>query len=470
MIQGQRFELNLDSDDEDTPQKSTVLPASFVADVLERQPGTTKPPSLPTLKSKTGFPEHRIRSGPSSSQQPAPNKSPDPPAPTFNNHVPSNGGDGGNSKPDSWLQEEKRRIDSENTAKLAAMSPAEIEEERQELLRNLSPSFIERLLQRSNIDSGSNETDLSNKEELSPASEREAVKTTARKTVTFAEERDDLATTEHESETVKAAPRKTVIFADETDDPTNEPDDSTTNEHDPDTIEGPATDPLPHDTVHFPHAPQPPSLDPSSATFLTDLHTKYFPSLPTEPEKLAWMQPDPTTTTTTTKTNIHTNPYDQQPGAPDFRPQDLRFAFTGALLPPRTAAEIPVSAGLHHHGADPEAAGYTIGELAHLSRSSFPAQRCIAFQTLGRILFRLGSGAFGNPREPGGWNVDGVEGQEGEGALARGLWRAMEEERVIDGLVGESEGLGVDGGRHVSARAYATEAVHLWRKGGGRRG
>ena len=33
----------------------------------------------------------------------------------------------------------------------------------------------------------------------------------------------------------------------------------------------------------------------------------------------------------------------------------------------------------------------------------------------------------------------------------------------------ESEGNGVDGGRHLSAKAYATEAVLLWRKGGGRR-
>ena len=33
----------------------------------------------------------------------------------------------------------------------------------------------------------------------------------------------------------------------------------------------------------------------------------------------------------------------------------------------------------------------------------------------------------------------------------------------------ESEGKGVAGGRHMSARAYATEAVWLWQKGGGRR-
>jgi len=49
------------------------------------------------------------------------------------------------------------------------------------------------------------------------------------------------------------------------------------------------------------------------------------------------------------------------------------------------------------------------------------------------------------------------------------LWGLVEKGGVIGMLVRESEGEGVDGGRHVSARAYATEAVWLWRKGGGRR-
>ncbi|KAK1067871.1 hypothetical protein LTR33_011270, partial [Friedmanniomyces endolithicus] len=123
----------------------------------------------------------------------------------------------------------------------------------------------------------------------------------------------------------------------------------------------------------------------------------------------------------------------------------LRFSFTGELLAPRTASLIPVTAGLHHHGDSPEAAGYTVAELAHLSRSTYAAQRCVAFQTLGRFLYRLGKGEFGDPGEPGE-DVTGAE--ESFGELARGLWHAVEQERVIETLVLESEGQGVGEGRH----------------------
>lgn len=127
----------------------------------------------------------------------------------------------------------------------------------------------------------------------------------------------------------------------------------------------------------------------------------------------------------------------------------IRFDFRGDLLPPRTSRQIPVTKGLHHHGEAAEAAGYTVPELARLARSRFPAQRAVAFQTLGRILYKLGKGLFGD------------EGSE----LAMGLWRCVEEGKVLETVQAEAN---ADGG-HVSAKAYATEAVWLWQKGGGRR-
>ncbi|KAG7150343.1 RNA polymerase II-associated protein rba50 like [Verticillium longisporum] len=69
------------------------------------------------------------------------------------------------------------------------------------------------------------------------------------------------------------------------------------------------------------------------------------------------------------------------------------------MLPPRLSRQIPVSKGLHHHGQAPEAAGYTIEELSILARSAVAAQRCIAFQTIGRIFYRLGKGEWGNSDE-----------------------------------------------------------------------
>ncbi|KAI7181825.1 hypothetical protein KC363_g9035 [Hortaea werneckii] len=437
MIKGQRFELNLGPDDESDARPQAppaVLPGAFVTDVQERQVSQPKAPSAPTLRSKTGFPEHKKRNTTSRFRKKAQENNP--PSEKSSQNVaqpppsakPSSGSD---AKPKSWEEDEKQRIDDENRQKLAGMSEAEIEEERRELMNSMSPEFIQRLLKRSNIDSGSNESNL--QPEQPPSVQENPVE-----------------------EKKTKEPKKSVKFADP--EPAAPPNPSQQPETRPPKDEKDMRyvddDPTPGDSVHFPPAPQPPDLDPNSTTFLTDLHEKYFPSLPTDPDKLSWMQ------TTRADRQAYST------GASAFNAQEIRFSFTGELLAPTTSHLIPVTEGLHHHGAAPDAAGYTIPELAHLSRSSYAAQRCIAFQTLGRILYRLGKGEFGNPGEPG---VEATGLEDSLGKLARGLWGVVEHEKVIEGLVAESEGLGVDGGRHLSARAYATEAVWLWRKGGGRR-
>lgn len=426
MIRGERFEIDLGSDDEQEAAQTTTrapLPATFVGDVLERKPAAAKAPSMPTLKSKSGFPEHKKRNVQSrfkqqkdQSDQPKSSVYPDvPPAPPV--PVPSTSG---NAKPKSWEEEEKQRIDEENRQKLAGMSATEIDEERAELMSSLSPALIERLLKRSNINSGSSESNLSGDLQAQPTMPEKPKKTA--KSVSFAQPQPQV-----DAETLEDAADVDEVT--------------------------PPVEPLPHDSMHFPRPPQPPDLDPSSASFLDDLHDKYFPSLPADPDKLEWMQ-----------SSNAKEVYD--PTASAFSAKELRFSFNGELLPPKTAALIPVTAGLHHHGDAPNSAGYTIPELAHLSRSSYAAQRCIAFQTLGRILYRLGKGEFGDAGEPG---VDTTGAEDSFGELARGLWEVVAHEKVIETLVIESEGQGVDRGKHVSAKAYATEAVWLWRKGGGRR-
>lgn len=85
-------------------------------------------------------------------------------------------------------------------------------------------------------------------------------------------------------------------------------------------------------------------------------------------------------------------------------------------------------------------------------------------QTLGRILFRLGRGDFGE--EVVAEEEDGEEG--GGGALCEGLWNEMEKGRVIDGLVEAAGGAGEFKGGNRSVWVTATEAVWNWRKGGGR--
>lgn len=428
MFRGQRFELNLDDDEDgEKQQPQSSLPGAFVGDVLERKPSSALPPSAPKLTSATGFPEHRKRNVESRFKQ-RQHQNANPQLSNDNNatgkpkDVPAQ--DSGDGK--TWEQKEREQIDAENQQRIAQMSQDEIEDERRALLENLSPAMIQRLLQRSNIDSGSEEADLS---APAPASQKPAKDPSAQKKSVSFEEPMEVKNTP-----VASPPRE---------------DDSRI-----DDVEEILPDaPLPHDSVHFPRPNQPPDLDPSSATFLEDLHEKYFPSLPTDPNKLEWMQ----------SSVEPTKSYD--PSAAGLEPKDLRFSFKGELIAPRTAAQISVTAGLHHHGDAPEAAGYTISELVHLGHSSFAPQRCIAFQTLGRLLYRLGKGEFGDSGEPGA----GTEGSEDTfGALARGIWRVVEEEKVVAMLVMESEGRGIDGGKHVSAKAYATEAVWLWQRGGGR--
>ena len=75
----------------------------------------------------------------------------------------------------------------------------------------------------------------------------------------------------------------------------------------------------------------------------------------------------------------------------------------------------------------------------------------MAYQTLGRILYRLGIGTFGDEEEE----------------LAQGLWKCVEEGRVLETLVTEA-GRG-EGEGNRSCQITAVEAVWLWRKGGGKR-
>jgi hypothetical protein len=202
--------------------------------------------------------------------------------------------------------------------------------------------------------------------------------------------------------------------------------------------------------MHFPKPPVAPELDPNSETFLDDLHSKYFPNLSHDPSKLDWMKP------ASTEENASYNPEQEA-----LSPKDIRFSFRGQIIPPSLSMSLPTDIGLHHHGDAPDAAGYTIPELAHLARSSYPGQRSIAIQTLGRILYRLGKGEFGNEND-----ID-VHGEDGDGEralLAKGLWEAVDEGRVIDTITDEAK---KERG-HRTSIALAQEAVWNWQRGGGR--
>uniref|UniRef100_A0AAY4C649 RNA polymerase II associated protein 1 n=1 Tax=Denticeps clupeoides TaxID=299321 RepID=A0AAY4C649_9TELE len=69
-----------------------------------------------------------------------------------------------------------------------------------------------------------------------------------------------------------------------------------------------------------------------------------------------------------------------------------RFGFDGTLIPP--SEDLPTHLGLHHHGEDPELAGYSLQELFLLSRSQVTQQRVLALSILANIITKAHAGAF----------------------------------------------------------------------------
>lgn len=194
--------------------------------------------------------------------------------------------------------------------------------------------------------------------------------------------------------------------------------------------------------VHFPKNPTGvvDDLDPSDPRFFDRLHEKYFPSLPSEPDKLEWMQP-----LSKLKDDDVEKEYSEERDS--LLPRELRFDFKGEILSPRQSQKLPTHMGLHHHGLQPDSAGYTIPELAHLARSTVNSQRSIAIQTLGRILYRLGKGNYG-------------------AEIGAGLWGLLDEARVVESITEATDDRKT---KSMTVRAYAVEALWLWRQGGGGR-
>ncbi|RDD44932.1 RNA polymerase II-associated protein 1 [Trichoplax sp. H2] len=63
--------------------------------------------------------------------------------------------------------------------------------------------------------------------------------------------------------------------------------------------------------------------------------------------------------------------------------ESARFGFEGELI--ARDSNVPMHVGLHHHGLEPDAAGYTIEELFILTRSSLAQQKVIGLTTLAHI-------------------------------------------------------------------------------------
>ncbi|KAF4992553.1 hypothetical protein FGRMN_7086 [Fusarium graminum] len=419
-------------------------PTLLINDIVEHDTSKKKPVQFDDVPiSSTGFPQHKRRWKSSFKQKRAAEAAGD--TASFETQ---NQGQAEISKPQhstastDFNSVEKQRIDQENQQKLASMSPAEIAEAQADIMNGLNPALIQRLLARANIDerSGPSPFDPPRPEKqetpeppptikIEDTTKSEAVKNPA-----AASTQASKPSQGQKLDNVSFAPRATSTkkIADDYDEDKAPP------QIPPDLF--PITDQP--KSIHFPAPPALADLDPSDPNFLASLHEKYFPNLPADPSKLAWMAPVPTEDSPADKDSSY-YPH------PEIAVNALRFDFRGRFLSPRVSRSIPSSKGLHHHGDAPEAAGYTVAELAHLARSAVPAQRCMAFQTLGRILYRLGLGEWGKSEDD---------------PIAMGVWGSVKKGRVLDSL---TEAAMTEGG-HRGSRAYATEALWLFEKGGWR--
>lgn len=415
----------------------------LVGDLVEKDVGSPKPLSEEDFQTPaTGFPAPKKR--PSAFKQrkaaAAAGKASYSPAAPKPATQPSKGHAPGTEN--DFHATEKQRIDRENRERIQSMSPQEIEEARAELMTGLSPSMVERLFKRANLD----DQDATKfpfdapPESQPPPPTIEVEDTTPARAPADSkpppptvEDEDAAPTPATRSQTPEKPPKPAA----QNEGKAKPIDEDRAPENPPEDLFDISTAPK---STHFP-APQDPELDPSDPNFLENLHKKYFPNLPADPSKLAWMAPLPTEGSQADKESPYSTEHATVPTSA------LRFDFRGRLLPPRLSRAIPTSIGLHHHGLAPEAAGYTVEELCILARSAVPAQRCIAFQTLGRILFRLGKGEWGT----------GIDDP-----VAMGIWNSSKEGRAIDSMV---EAAAKEGG-HRSSQAFATEALWLFEKGG----
>ncbi len=92
--------------------------------------------------------------------------------------------------------------------------------------------------------------------------------------------------------------------------------------------------------------------------------------------------------------------------------KSARFDFQGNVM--SNKEEVPVTMALHHHGEEPDLAGYTLDELFHLSRSKFNQQRVLALQTIANILAKCHQGFYHDIIKSGSYLEEEREEEEEE--------------------------------------------------------
>lgn len=193
-------------------------------------------------------------------------------------------------------------------------------------------------------------------------------------------------------------------------------------------------------------------LNLNDPNFDANLHEMFFPDLPKEIGKLEWMKP--------VEEGAESKPELLQ------EVSQLRFDFKGNLVPPTREIKSTTHSALHHHSQDPQLAGYTIPELARLSRSTFPQQRSISIQVLGRILYKIGKQTYYQlvPEISSETYQEYGSTQKIMDKIYSMLWDLCKECNIIESLEDAADERKTS---HLTVRNYAIDALWLWKNGGG---
>ncbi|KAL9541122.1 hypothetical protein MBANPS3_009297 [Mucor bainieri] len=122
---------------------------------------------------------------------------------------------------------------------------------------------------------------------------------------------------------------------------------------------------------------------------LLQIKKEYFANVPVENEKLAWMDNRFLTPeirkqeAQRLKELGETNDASQASDVEKVY-RKVRFDLQGRMMD--QTQDVPRHRGLHHHGDEPDKAGYTLAELFYLVRSQVPSQRSMVLTTLARII------------------------------------------------------------------------------------
>lgn len=361
---------------------------------------------------------------------------------------------------------EKEKIHLENLKYFASMSPDQLAKEREELMESIDPKILNALMKKSKKGDqflAGKDTNREPKEEPNDAFDNvlqksqegngnsESTKKSTKKVRFDNQPQQSLEKTKPLAELDENDIVETNYFGEDGSPiPTEEK-----------LSEADQTDP--HDlfhSLHFPKNPKPETdddykIDLHDPDFMDKLHEKYFPELPKETEKLKWMQSvEPLQEKDTILENEGL----------------LRFDFDGNIIVPdaETIDKIPISSGLYHHSDSPQLPGYTLKELADLSRSRFSPQRSIAIRTLGRILHKLGLHKYDIiVSEDEGSEKDGQNtaiNPELKTEFEKKLWTQVQKLQIVPSLMNASD---ENLTRNLSVRNYAIDALWLWKQSGG---